>query len=118
MLILFSFSQSAIYNTKYSRTRGFYRGDALVSDRRYSAAAHCVTERLGKLGNASSLTVRLGKHMLNDDSDRANPVEFRIRVVRSHTDLMRRMFKNNIAILVLKGTVTNSLESFVFTTVS
>ncbi|XP_067131935.1 proclotting enzyme-like [Centruroides vittatus] len=85
-LILFSFSQVAVYNTKYSRTRGFYCGGALVSDRHVITAAHCVTERLGKIVNTSSLTVRLGEHRLNDDSHEANT--------------------NNIAILVLEGTVT------------
>ncbi|XP_023239187.1 proclotting enzyme-like [Centruroides sculpturatus] len=97
---------ATVYNTKYSRIRGFYCGGALVSDRHVITSAHCVMERLRKIANASSLTVRLGEHRLNDDSDGANPVEFRVREVKSHPDFMRKTFKNNIAILVLEETVT------------
>ncbi|XP_067131381.1 proclotting enzyme-like [Centruroides vittatus] len=59
----------------------------------------------GNVMNPSSLTVRLGEHTLNDDSDGANPIDFRVRDMRSHPDFVRRTFKNDIAILILKGAV-------------
>uniref|UniRef100_A0A2I9LPH6 CLIP domain-containing serine protease n=1 Tax=Centruroides hentzi TaxID=88313 RepID=A0A2I9LPH6_9SCOR len=96
---------AAVYLTRSGLTRGTDCGGALVSSRHVITATHCVIDSRGNVMNPSTLTVRLGEHKLNDDSDGANPIDFRVREIRSHPDFVRRTFKNDIAILVLEGTV-------------
>lgn len=97
---------AAVYLTRSGLSRGTDCGGALVTDRHVVTAAHCVVDGRGNTMSASSFTVRLGEHKLNDDQDGATPVDFPVRQIRRHPNFVPRTFKNDIALLTLDGSVS------------
>lgn len=73
-------------------------GASLVTSKHVVTAAHCITDDL--------VTVLLGEHVIGDDTDGANPEEFRIVKITKHENFKYGTFENDIAIVEMETEVT------------
>jgi len=72
-------------------------GAALITKRHVVTAAHCMRDDLE--------TVLLGEHVLHNDTDGANPEEFKVIKKTPHPQYNSRTFENDIAILTFEKEV-------------
>jgi len=78
----------------YNDTEGkvdYLCGGTLVTKRHVVTAAHCIQD--------SMATVLLGEHVLGNDTDGANPEEFKIEKIIPHENYNPRTFDNDIAVI-------------------
>lgn len=73
-------------------------GASLVTKKHLVTAAHCIRDDL--------TTVLLGEHIIGNDTDGANPEEFRIIKTKKHENFKKSTFTNDIAIVEIEKEVT------------
>lgn len=81
-------------------------GGTLISDRFVLTAAHCVLEQSKRTIRKSRLTIRLGEFDLSQPDD--GEVDVGVERVIAHPNFQPNTFKNDIALIELKQTVTFS----------
>lgn len=79
-------------------------GATLVSDKIVLTAAHCVFES-DRYRDPSELTVRLGEHNIQVDSQDDAVQEYEIESIIGHEKFDPKSYRNDIAILILKSEV-------------
>jgi len=72
-------------------------GAALITKRHVVTAAHCMRDDLA--------TVLLGEHVLHNDTDGAQPEEFKVMKKIPHPQYNSRTFANDIALLTMESDV-------------
>jgi len=78
----------------YNDTEGnidYLCGATLITKRHVVTAAHCIQD--------SMATVLLGEHILGNDTDGANPEEYKIEKIIPHENYNPRTFDNDIAVI-------------------
>ncbi|XP_042899849.1 proclotting enzyme [Parasteatoda tepidariorum] len=93
----------------YVRRRGISAecGGVLVTNKHVVTAAHCiVSSRRGTTMRPSQLRVRLGDHNIDTTDDGADPIDISVQNIIKFDSFDLRTFQNDIAILVLRDTVT------------